>query len=199
LVVATDHEEIVRKVKEEGGEVRLTPPELPSGSDRVAWLTQELEGEGNQFDLVVNIQGDEPFLPGEAIDRAVQRLEREPEGDMATLAVPAASEAAEDPNVVKVVVDGEGWALYFSRARIPYPWAGGEVPLQHVGLYAYRRPYLARFVTLAPSGLEKAEGLEQLRALQDGARIRVEIGNWPVLGIDTPQDLARAEARLQAR
>jgi 3-deoxy-manno-octulosonate cytidylyltransferase (CMP-KDO synthetase) len=196
LVVATDDERIGNVVRAAGGEVRLTPSGVASGSDRVALVARELEREGESFEVVVNLQGDEPFLPGQAIDRAVSLLEEDAAAAVATLAVPVAREEAERPDVVKVVVDGRRRALYFSRARIPYPREGDASPLKHVGIYAFRRSYLERFIALPPSPLELAEGLEQLRILEDGAGIRVGVGDWEVLGVDTPEDLVRAEAHL---
>ncbi len=198
ILLATDDERIAAAARAVGVEAAMTPPELPSGSDRVAHVAARLSSEGERFDAVVNIQGDEPFLPGEAIDRAVDLLEADPEAAIATLAVPAAASDRANPNWVKVVLDGTGRALYFSRAVIPFPRAEGPRArwLRHAGLYAFRAAYLARFVGLPPSGLEETEGLEQLRALEDGARIAVAVGDWPVLGVDAPEDLAEAERRL---
>jgi len=198
VLVATDDPRIVAVAREAGVEGFLTPPELPSGSDRVAHVVEQLAWAGEPCDVAVNIQGDEPFLPAAAIDRAVELLAADPEAAIATLAVPATREERANPNAVKVVLDGRGRALYFSRSTIPHP--RNATPrarwLKHVGLYAFRAEYLSRFVALPPSGLEEAEGLEQLRALEDGARIAVAVGEWPVLGVDTPEDLAEAERRL---
>jgi 3-deoxy-manno-octulosonate cytidylyltransferase (CMP-KDO synthetase) len=197
VVVATDDERIASAAREAGAEAVMTPAELPSGSDRVAFVERSLSGD-SPFDVVVNIQGDEPFLPGGAVDRAVELLERDAAASMATLAVPVEPEEVDDPNVVKVVLDKHSRALYFSRRAVPY---GGEKLgyLKHVGLYAFRRDYLRRWVALGVSGLESAERLEQLRALEDGAKIAVAVGDWPVLGVDTPQDLIRAERKLARR
>ncbi len=189
LVVATDHEGIAGAARECGVEARLTPTDLPSGSDRAAHLVRELKGQGDVFNLVVNFQGDEPLLPGEAVDRLVGRMEREGGADLGTLAVPAAAGEFADPNVVKVVLGTDGFALYFSRAPIPYRRSGDGVgPLKHIGIYVFRTAYLERFVGLSPSALERSEGLEQLRALEAGARIVVEVGTWPSRGVDTPDD-----------
>jgi 3-deoxy-manno-octulosonate cytidylyltransferase (CMP-KDO synthetase) len=198
VIVATDDERIVQAARDAGAEAVMTPPGLPSGSDRVAHVLDRLARAGETYDAAVNIQGDEPFLPGEAIDRAVDLLASDPEAAIATLAVPAAVEDLGNANAVKVVLDAGGRALYFSRATIPYPRHASPRArwLKHVGLYAFRAPYLKRFVGLPPSGLEESEGLEQLRALEDGARIAVALGQWPVLGVDTPEDLAEAERRL---
>ena len=198
LVVATDDRRIAEAAREAGAEARLTPSELRSGSDRAAYVAEELEREGFAADLVVNIQGDEPFLPAPAVDRAVERLAEDGEAQMSTLAVPLAREEAGRADVVKVVLDDRERALYFSRGAIPYPRrpeAERRTPLRHVGLYVFRAAYLKRFVALPAGELEEVEGLEQLRALADGARIVVAVGDWDVMGVDTPDDLARAERR----
>jgi 3-deoxy-manno-octulosonate cytidylyltransferase (CMP-KDO synthetase) len=203
--VATDDERIAAAVRGFGGEARLTSSAHPSGTDRVAEVAR---GEGAP--VVVNVQGDEPLLHPEDIDAAVRPLLGENPPEMSTLAVPLAGpEDFLDPNVVKVVVGKGGRALYFSRAPIPHPrdalggrpagaqglrgsWAGlSPRPLKHLGLYAYRRDYLLRLAGLPPTPLELAERLEQLRALENGARIRVvEIGRDSI-GVDVPEDLAR--------
>jgi 3-deoxy-manno-octulosonate cytidylyltransferase (CMP-KDO synthetase) len=197
ILVATDDERIAAVARQSGVEAVMTPSALPSGTDRVAWAVRHLGDGGRGFEVVVNLQGDEPFLPGPAIDRAVSGLETDPGAALATLAVRIGAAEAENPHVVKVVVDVRGRALYFSRQVIPHQreGAGGE-PLKHVGLYAFRREGLERFVSLSPSPLERAEGLEQLRALEDGMGIAVAVGDWPARGIDTPGDLARAERDL---
>jgi 3-deoxy-manno-octulosonate cytidylyltransferase (CMP-KDO synthetase) len=198
LVVATDDERIADCARSAGSESWMTPPGIRSGSDRVAHAMQGLaEQEGDTFDVVVNVQGDEPFLPADAIDRAVALLEKRPEAEIATLAVEATEEEHLRPDVVKVVTDHRGRALYFSRSPIPYPKHREQVrPLKHVGLYAFRAGYLEHFVNIPQGELELAEDLEQLRAMEEGSVIMVAKGSWPVLGIDTPEDLARAEARL---
>jgi 3-deoxy-manno-octulosonate cytidylyltransferase (CMP-KDO synthetase) len=197
VLVATDDERIAAVAREAGVEVVMTPVDLPTGTDRVARAVRHLGAEGRDFEMVVNLQGDEPFLPGLAVDRAVSALEADPGAAMATLAVRVGAREAESSHVVKVVVDVRGRALYFSRQVIPYRRDGsaGE-RLKHVGLYAFRREGLERFVNLSPSPLEQAEGLEQLRALEDGMGITVAVGDWAVRGIDTPEDLARAERDL---
>ena len=197
LVVATDDERVARVAEADGLEVVMSPATLPSGSDRVAFTARRLEETGDRYDTVVNIQADEPFLPGDAMDHAVRLLEDDPETAIATLAVPMAIEDAMDPHAVKVVLDRSGRALYFSRTAIPHGAGGAGAPfLRHVGLYAFRRAYLERFVASGPSPLERLERLEQLRALEDGAVIRVAVGNWPAIGVDTREDLARAEQFL---
>jgi 3-deoxy-manno-octulosonate cytidylyltransferase (CMP-KDO synthetase) len=202
LVVATDHEGIAEAARESSAEARLTPADLPSGSDRVAHVVNALESEGEAFDLVVNFQGDEPLLPGEAVDRLVERMEGDRMADLGTLAVPLEPGELNDPHAVKVVLRAGGYALYFSRAPIPYRREGsgsGVTPLKHIGIYVFRSEILQRFVSLPPSDLERAEGLEQLRALEAGAQIAVEVGTWPSRGVDTPQDAAAAAEALEGR
>ena len=197
LLVATDDERVAQVAQAEGIDWMMSPSGLASGSDRVAFVTDRLDTEGDSYEVVVNVQADEPFLPGSAIDRAVELLEADPEAAMATLAVRAPREDAGHPHAVKVVLDKRGRALYFSRAAVPHGAGSGRTPyLRHVGLYAFRRAYLRRFVELGPSPLELLERLEQLRALEDGAVIRVAVGDWPALGVDTREDLARAERCL---
>jgi 3-deoxy-manno-octulosonate cytidylyltransferase (CMP-KDO synthetase) len=197
VIVATDDERIARAARGFGAEVALTRSDHPSGTDRVAEVALGLEDE-----IVVNVQGDEPLLEGFAIDALVEALERDPSAPMATLVHPAEAGADADPNRVKVVLDQRGFALYFSRAAIPARRAGaaGEAPplWQHVGVYAYRRPFLRELVRLAPTPLERAEGLEQLRALEHGHRIRCAVlERWRGIPVDVPEDVARVEARLR--
>src|SRR5215469_10368867 len=152
-------------------------------------------------DVIVNVQGDEPLIEGFVIDALVEALDRDPEVPMATLAHPAEPGAREDPNRVKVVLDQQGRALYFSRSPIPAQRDGVAPPaptLQHVGLYAYRRPFLMQLVRLAQTPLERFEALEQLRALEHGFAIRVAVvEGWRSVPVDVPQDVARVEAHLR--
>ena len=197
LVVATDDERIAAAVEKFGGKAVMTSRDHISGTDRVAEAARACDAE-----VVVNIQGDEPFIAGEAIDQAVEPFLSRPELEMTTLM--RAIERPEDlldPNVVKVVTDCEGFALYFSRSRIPYPRQQNPAPVfEHIGLYAYGKEFLLRFASLAPTKLEKTEALEQLRALENGHRILVvETRHHAGLSIDTPADLERAEEFLNLR
>ena len=201
VIVAADHEEIAAAVRTFGGEVRMTSPQCASGTDRVAEVARHLDG----VDIVVNVQGDEPELPGASIDRAIELLEENPDMVMSTLATPIRDRAVlEDPSCVKVVFDHRGRALYFSRSAIPHarPWRDellrAEPPLfyLHVGLYAYRRDFLLRLSELPRTPLEKLESLEQLRVLENGYQIAVGVINEPTIGIDTPEDY-RAFVRRQ--
>ena len=197
VVVATDDERIAAAAAAAGAPVVMTSPDHPTGTDRLAEAAAPL-GDA----IVVNVQGDEPLIEGFVIDAAVEALEADAEAPMATLAHPLESEALADPNRVKVVLDRAGRALYFSRAPIPYRRQDAPAPrwLQHVGLYAYRKPFLARFLALAPGEAERAEGLEQLRALEHGFAIRCAvIEGWRSVPVDVPADVAKVEAALARR
>lgn len=197
VVVATDDERIAAAAQLVGADVLLTG-EVATGSDRVAAATAMLAEKGETFDAVANIQGDEPLLPGAAMDEAIAALTGDDRAQIATLAVPAGREQLDDPNVVKVVLNRAGYAMYFSRAPIPFPRGDGGEAWQHVGMYVFRTTYLEEYVRLPVPAVERTEALEQLRALHHGARIRVVTGNWPALGVDTPEDLKRVEAILRS-
>lgn len=200
--VATDDERVAQACGGLGVRVAMTSGAHATGTDRIAELTAR-EGWAEQ-DIVVNLQGDEPLMPPAAIDQVAEALAADPGAGMATLAVRLFDvRAFRDPHVVKVVTDRSGYALYFSRAAIPRPReASGAMPeeaLRHVGLYAYRAGALARLAAEPPCDMERAEGLEQLRALWLGLRIRVEVGGEiPFAAIDTPAD-ARRVAKLLSR
>jgi 3-deoxy-manno-octulosonate cytidylyltransferase (CMP-KDO synthetase) len=197
VLVATDDERIAAAAAAAGARVAMTSPDHPTGTDRLAEAAARLDDA-----IVVNIQGDEPLIEGFVIDAAVEALEADAESEMATVVHALAPAALGDPNRVKAVLDRAGRALYFSRAPIPYRRADAAAPrwLQHVGLYAYRREFLLRFVTLAQGEAERAEGLEQLRALEHGFRIRCAvIDGWHSVPVDVPADVARVEAALARR
>lgn len=196
VLVATDDPRIMEACRAFGAVAVLTRSDHPTGSDRLAEASAALSDE-----IVVNIQGDEPLIEGFVIDAAVAALEETPDAPMSTLVHRAEPAALADPNRVKVVLDRHGFALYFSRAAVPWRGAGRSAPLwQHVGLYAYRREFLQRFVRLAPTPLEQAESLEQLRALEHGYRIRVAIvEGWRSVPVDVPADVATVEALLARR
>ncbi len=206
VVVATDSEEIRRVVLSFGGRAVITSGDHPSGTDRIAEVAR-----GMECGIVVNVQGDEPLVTGGMIDQVVRLLEDEA-ADMATL-LRRIEDPREvfDPNVVKAVFDLQGFALYFSRAPIPFyredlsgiRYGEGMRTIspemefyKHIGIYSYRRDVLLRLTGLPESGLEKAEGLEQLRALQNGFRIRVGLTEVDTIGVDTPEDLKRVEEAL---
>ncbi len=200
VVVATDDERVREVLAPLGVEVEMTSAEHQSGTDRVAEVA-ERRGEG--FALVLNLQGDEPLLDYRVIDRFLEEIfAQEKTPPISTLAFPLHREEEElrDPNLVKVVVDGEGFALYFSRFPIPYPRNVRQASyLGHVGIYAFRPEVLAEFTRLEPCQLELAEGLEQLRALYHGIRIRVFTTSYRPFGVDTEDDLRRAEEMLRIK
>jgi 3-deoxy-manno-octulosonate cytidylyltransferase (CMP-KDO synthetase) len=197
VVVAAGEPEIVAVVEQAGGRAALTDPDLPSGSDRI-WASLEAVDPGGAHDVVVNLQGDLPALDPAQI-RAVVAALQVSGADIATLAAPIDNDADRDnPAVVKAVVawnadETLGRALYFTRAPAP---TGNGTLWHHVGLYAYTRAALARFVALPPSPLERREKLEQLRALETGMTIAVARVDAPPLSVDTPEDLARARKLL---
>jgi len=195
VLVATDDERIRAAVSAFGGDVVMTSRTHRTGTDRIAEVAAGLGEE-----IVVNIQGDEPLVDGFVVDAAVEALEADPESAMSTVVHPADPDGLDDPNRVKVALDFAGRALYFSRSRIPYPRDPSAGPRwwQHVGLYAYRRPFLLEFVRLAPGHLERIESLEQLRAMEHGYKIRVAIvEGWRGVPVDVPEDVARVEAALR--
>ena len=202
VVVATDSDEVAEVCRDAGAEVFLTSARHPTGSDRVWEVAERLVG---SFDVVVNIQGDEPLVAPDAVRAAVAMVENGFEAGTCATAVRDAEECR-DPSVVKVVRTSDGRALYFSRAAIPYghdgtggqrPWRPGR-HLRHVGIYAYGPEALGRWVGFERSELEVEEGLEQLRALENGMRIGVALVAEAAAGVDTPRDLARMERRLRA-
>ncbi len=193
LIVATDDARIADVCRGFGAEVALTRADHPSGTDRIAEVAGQLD-----CDAVVNVQGDEPLIEGFVIDAVVAALAEDPDLPIATLVHAAEPGALADPNRVKVVLDRRGRALYFSRSAIPYPREGEPRCLQHVGIYAYRREFLLRFPALAPTPAERAEGLEQLRALEHGFAVRcAAIEGWTSAAVDVPADVAIVEARLR--
>jgi 3-deoxy-manno-octulosonate cytidylyltransferase (CMP-KDO synthetase) len=199
VVVAADDMQIVAAVEAAGGRAVLTRPDHASGSDRIFEAVSRFDPDG-EHDIVINVQGDLPTIEPQAVRACLDPL-ADSAVDIATLATPIrrASEC-DDPNVVKAVgteiAPGRLRALYFTRSRAP--WGEGDL-LHHIGLYAYRRAALARFVGLSPSPLEKRERLEQLRALEAGMRIDIALVDTPPLGVDTPEDLERAREWLAPR
>jgi 3-deoxy-manno-octulosonate cytidylyltransferase (CMP-KDO synthetase) len=194
VYVATDAPAIADAASAAGAQVVMTSADCATGTDRVAEAARTLDAE-----LVLNIQGDEPMLPPMAVealrDSLLSGLARGVE--MSTLARPLEEAEESLPQVVKVVLAEDSTALYFSRSLVPHPRERGLVKaLAHVGLYGYTRAALDRFAHLPPTALEKAEGLEQLRALGHGWKIAVAIGDWKTLAVDTPEDLAQVRARF---
>jgi len=204
VIVATDDERIAAAVTGFGGHVVMTRPDHPTGTDRLAEVAAQLTS-----DLIVNVQGDEPLIDPAMIEAALGPLLRDGSIPMGTLQTPLTSlEEYRNPNVVKVVTDRKGFALYFSRAPIPYPrdFAAGLAAnwrrlasAKHVGLYVYRRDFLLDYPHLPATPLEQQENLEQLRALEHGYRIFVAETPLVGCGVDTPEDLVKVEQLLAAR
>ena len=187
VVVATDSKIVADVVKEFGGKVMMTSPDHPSGTDRLAEVALSYP----DIDVIVNVQGDEPMIPPEVIDRLAQAFADDKDLNMATLKTLMGEEDYNNPNAVKVVTDQNGYALYFSRSLLPYPRnrkADFKV-YKHVGIYAYRRSFLLSYAAYEPTPLEQIEGLEQLRVLENGQRIKVLESKFQGIGIDTQEDL----------
>lgn len=206
VLVATDDERIVKAVEQHGGTAVMTPSDLPSGTDRIACAARNFLGHDfADDDILVNVQGDEPLIDPALVERLAAKLKDDPRWSMATAVTPirnAADFAAK--TVVKVVLDRDDGALYFSRAPIPCdrdhaPAFQGGLYVRHLGVYAYRGAFLKRYIAEPPCELEKTERLEQLRALWMGARIAVVRTDDEGVGVDTPEDAARVEKLLLAR
>ena len=197
IIVATDDTRIALAVRKFGGEAIMTSPSLPSGTDRVAAVAGRL-----RTPLVMNLQGDEPFISPRALASLVRMMQRDPQCPCGTLARKADwRDIAHDPSIVKVAVARDGRALYFSRSPIPYHRDNGGPGqlLQHLGVYLYRRDYLMKFSRRAPTRLEMNERLEQLRILEYGDSLKVLVADTPALSVDTPRDLKRANEWLKER
>jgi 3-deoxy-manno-octulosonate cytidylyltransferase (CMP-KDO synthetase) len=197
VVVATDDERILRAVEQAGHRALMTRPDHLSGTDRIAEAAALLGLAAEE--IVVNVQGDEPLIEPRLIRDVAAALERNREASMSTACHRLHDAAAiANPNVVKVVLDAAGYALYFSRSQIPYQREAGGIWYRHAGIYACRTAFLEKFSALEPSPLERTEALEQLRALWHGYRIAVTVSDAAIPpGVDTPQDLA-AVRRMMA-
>jgi 3-deoxy-manno-octulosonate cytidylyltransferase (CMP-KDO synthetase) len=197
VIVATDDPRIEEAVKTFGGDVVMTSLHHASGTDRVWEVAQAYP----DFEIIMNIQGDEPFINPLTLEAAIRFLIQQPEAGIVTLITPIRSDAEwQDPNIVKAIPTESGKVLYFSRASIPYVRENiGETPsiaFRHLGLYLFRRAELQRFTSLSPSPLEQLEKLEQLRALENGIAIYATVVEEAPIGIDTPEDLVRLENSL---
>lgn len=192
VFVATDDERIAEAAANAGASVCMTRADHGSGTERLAEAAA-----GMDCDVVVNVQGDEPLIDPQAIRDVVRPFADDAYLPMATLAHPLRTETdLHDSNIVKLVVNAKGRAMYFSRAPIPYPRSGNPIALQHVGLYAYRREFLLIYPALTACEAEQSEQLEQLRVLYHGYDIAVTVGDYHCIGVDTPEDLKRAEELL---
>jgi len=196
VLVATDDPRIAEAVDGFGGTAVMTRADHRSGTDRLAEVAAHLSA-----DIIVNLQGDEPMLDPGSVDAAIAPLLADPTILMGTLRTPLAPGEADNPNVVKVVVNLAGDALYFTRAAVPYhrPGATPAPAWRHLGLYVYRRDTLLRLAQLAPTPLEQSEGLEQLRALEHGIRLHTVAVAAASPSVDTPEDLARVRHLMESR
>lgn len=193
VIVATDDERIASLVREHGGEAMMTPPELPSGGDRVAWVAREIPS-----DYVLNVQGDDPLVAGDMIDPLIAALDQDDSTMLALLSKKIENEEEVQMNsIVKMVFDEKGKGLYFSRSPIPYPRNPGGVWYKHIGPYAWRRDFLFEFSSWGQTPLEQVEGLEMLRVLEKGYAIRCVTVARDTIEIDTPEDVVRMEKYLK--
>ena len=194
VIVATDDPRIADAVAKFGGQARMTRIDHLTGTDRLAEVAATLD-----CDLIVNVQGDEPLIEPGTIDAAVEPFRNDSTLQMSTVCTRIVHNAAiDDPNVVKVVTDLRGFALYFSRSPIPYSRGGRTAPYKHLGLYVYRREFLQTVAALEPTALERSESLEQLRVLENGFPIKVVETAHDSIGVDTPEDLDRVRRLLTA-
>ena len=196
VIVATDHEEIYNCVKSFGGNAEMTRPDHKCGSDRVA----EVASRHPDLEYIVNLQGDEPMITPESIDSVISALKKGDNADISTLLrIIEDKNEVENPNLVKCVIDNNGFALYFSRSKIPYERNKGEAVFYgHIGLYGYKREALFKMTSLNQTMLEKTESLEQLRALQSGMKIITSIVNFKPIGIDTKEDVEEFKKALHS-
>lgn len=204
IFVTTDHKEIAQASEQAGAKVLMTTSDLPSGTDRIFEATKNMD-----FDVVINIQGDEPLMTGSLVDSlagiySTSLPSGTPTFEMATLAHALNESEAHNPNIVKLVMNHNAEAIYFSRFPIPHSRhtatdLGGQGAYKHIGLYAYSKKFLKKFCETPPVLIEKAEGLEQLRALYLGARIKVVLTEAVLQGVDTPEDLGKVDRILAER
>lgn len=187
-IVATDDQRVYDAVETFGGTAIMTNPNHPTGTDRLA----EVAIQYDDIDLIINVQGDEPLIDAFLIDELAALFETDHTLQMATVATPLLEEEYDESSVVKVVLNKRCDAMYFSRSLIPYPRNGFvNPPLKHIGIYAYKRDFLLKYASMAPTEAEQTESLEQLRALENGYTIRVIVTDKRFVGVDTPEDLAR--------
>lgn len=194
VLVATDNDKVFAAVKNFGGSVVMTSAKHATGTDRLAEVAQKYP----DVDVIINVQGDEPLIEPSIIDNLAEVFEKDSELNMATLMTPISEAEQNNPNNVKVVTDLQGYALYFSRSLLPYPRKAGEIPVyKHIGIYAYRRDFLLRFAAMPSTPLEKSESLEQLRALENGYKIKVLKTDFHFIGVDTVEDLEKVNQLLK--
>ena len=188
IIVATDDERIYNAVKDFGGEVEMTSTEHKCGSDRI----KEVVMRHPEISFIVNLQGDEPLIKPESIDEVARNVKEDEMADISTLIRKITPEEAENPNLVKCVVDISGFALYFSRSKIPFERNAGKSDFYgHLGIYGYKREALIKMTELPQTSYEMAESLEQLRALQNGMKIKTSVVDFVPVGIDTAEDVEK--------
>ena len=193
VVVATDNEIVFTAVQAFGGEVVMTSPEHQTGTDRLAEVAEKY----SDIDVIINVQGDEPLIDPVIIDNLAQEFLQDSNLNMASVMTVMAEEEYHNPNAVKVVTDLQGNALYFSRSLIPYPRVAGKSPVyKHIGIYAYKKEFLLRYANLESTPLEQSESLEQLRALENGYKIKMITTNAKFIGVDTIEDLKKVNEIL---
>lgn len=191
VIVAVDDERVFKAVEAAGGKVVMTKKDHPTGTDRLAEVAQKFP----DVDVIINIQGDEPLIDPSVIDELAKQFIEKPELNMATVKTPMQEDEKNEPSNVKVITDKDGYALYFSRSLMPYPRNDVGVQVyKHIGIYGYKRDFLLQYATMQPTPLEQTESLEQLRALENGYKIKVIATNKHFVGVDTKEDLARVNA-----
>lgn len=197
VIAAVDDERVYEAVVSHGGKAMMTAKHHPTGTDRLA----EVAAAHPEAELIINVQGDEPLIEPDLIDALAAAFEEESELQMATVKSPMTDEnEMRNPNNVKVVTDKEGYALYFSRSLLPYPRENtGVTVYKHIGIYAYRRDFLLQYARMEPTALEQTESLEQLRALENGYKIKVIATDFKFVGVDTPEDLAEVNRLYKER
>ncbi|MDD3114382.1 MAG: 3-deoxy-manno-octulosonate cytidylyltransferase [Anaerovibrio sp.] len=197
VIAAVDNQRVFDALEAHGGRAMMTAKNHPTGTDRLA----EVAAAHPEAELIINVQGDEPLIEPDLIDALAAAFEAEPELQMATVKSPMRDKAEmQNPNNVKVVTDKNGYALYFSRSLLPYPRENtGAVVYKHIGIYAYKRDFLLSYAKMQPTVLEQTESLEQLRALENGYKIKVIATDFQFVGVDTPEDLAEVNRLYKER
>lgn len=195
VLVAADDERVFDAVKKCGGQVMMTAKDHATGTDRLAEVAKKYV----DMDIIINVQGDEPLIEPQIIDALAAAFTEDPELNMATIKTPIEEAEKENPNNVKVITDRNGYALYFSRSLMPYPRVDTGVPVyKHIGIYAYKRDFLLKYAVMESTPLEKTESLEQLRALENGYKIKVLETNFKFVGVDTQEDLLKVNEIYKA-
>lgn len=193
VIIATDNDEIFKTAQSFGAEVEMTSNAHQSGSDRIA----EVVSRHPEIAYIVNLQGDEPLMTSDSIDKVIENVRNDSLADISTL-IRELTDDIENPNLVKCVIDNSGYALYFSRSKIPYERSSGHAKFYgHLGIYGYKRDALLKMTSLPPSSLELSESLEQLRALQNNMKIKTAVVDFLPVGIDTSEDLEKFKKILQ--